>query len=121
MAAVDINLGYFKKSGARKKHKNPKFYEVVLCRIIVDKDGNHVEFKPALSSSEHFLSYCDEDTENEKKSEKAYRFRTPSGSVYEYSLVNEAESTDPGVHAELRKHQREQERRAREDLENRIE
>ena len=116
MAAVDVNMDAFSKK-RMKKDANPSFYEVPLCRVTVNKEGSLVEFKPDLSSPK---LYQDEDTA-EGVEDRTYRFTTPAGSVYEYSIANVAGNHDQDTAAQLRSIQKEKERIALNELQNRIE
>ena len=116
MAAVDVNMDAFSKKRV-KKDANPSFYEVPLCRVTVNREGSLIEFKPDLSSPKLFQ---DEDTTNGIQ-EKKYRFTTPAGSVFEYSLSNVAGDHDEDTAAQLRSIQKEKERIALNEIQNRIE
>jgi len=110
MAAVDVDTEILRGPEA----KDSRFYEVVLCTLKVNREGKRVEMQPGFSSS-RYLS-----VDNADSNKKSYRFQTPQGSVYEYSLTNEADSSDPFLEAEINTGQRENAEKVFESLEERV-
>jgi len=110
MCCVDVDTGVFKsvqkqesKTGFDEDHSllewsskdaGSKFYEVVLCVIKVNREGNIVEMQPGFSDSPLFGSVSESDRQ-------WYRFTSPLGSVFEYSIVNLADNSNPVLEREI--------------------
>jgi len=108
----------------QNKEKWPKkFYEVVLCTVKVNREGSLVEMQPGFSKSQYLDSRKRDPMTPEHQSGEAvtwYRFTTPHGCVYEYSLTNEAQSNDPLLETEINTIQREATEMALATMEGRI-
>ncbi|GBG32495.1 Meckel syndrome type 1 protein-like [Hondaea fermentalgiana] len=119
MAAVDVDAA--KLRSLRKE--DGKFYEVVLCTVKVKRDGSLVEMQPGFSASPSTTAALRARTNDEDSGPPPttwYRFKTPFGSLYEYSLINEAESLDPLLETEINTIQRENLEKVAAALEGRV-